>query len=287
MFRYFHLCSHESINTTQREREVITFVKNSGKDIDSLIKGASVIEIVEIRAMTYTPRKTSIQLEYDTNLEKDRYDNEVEEHGHYDHPQYYYQDYSLHFDEGMDKSNPLPTSYYTLYLKNGIKWNVEPPLTYEVKMLVRYDEGYRQIFNPAECDICQGKGWYVDILNNSAAFEVDTGIVKIIQRFIKDILTEIATNVLELSYGTIIRRTVANVPTNDEELFDDIRLIVSEVESTYLQRQALEYDKLTPEERLVSGVAENVFRSPLDKRRIVLELSIVTEAENRNFRLSL
>lgn len=286
MFEYFHICTHESNDVQTKEDTLTVTIQNQGQ-IDVLIRGATVLEIKSIRVIRYTPRKDSVQLKYDDTDPNHMYDHLATQYAYYDDPHHYYQDYSRFFEPGATKSNPLPESFYEIVFKNRVKWLVEPPLEYEVVMRVRYDKEFTKTFAPEDCDICQGNGWFVDIIDNSGFFKIDKGVMKVLQRVIKDVLTELFSSVLSLEYGTKIKKTVMMNARDDDELFDDVRLIINEVEARYIQRQALEYDKLPPDERLESLIAENIYRSPSNKRKIVLELRIITEEEDNTFGLRL
>lgn len=287
MYRFFHLCEHTITDKAERDYERKILVRNQNGLNDLIVKGASILEILEVRAIEYKARKKPIQLKYDALGSIDTFDHPDYEKAHYDAPHYFYQDYSTFFEKGAKKSKPLPAEFYSIHLKNRILWRVEPPTYYEVTAVVRYDQNVIRTVSSTECDKCQGRGWYVDILNNSGGFEKDTGTIKVVQRLVKDIMTDLFSSVLKREYGTLIKKTIANNSRNDEELFDDIRMIVAEVEQRYLQRQINEYSSLASSERLISAKPIRISRANRDKRVLVLDLQIITEGEDRVFRLGL
>lgn len=285
MFRFFHLCTHQTDEADETNNIRDIHIINDGDATDILIKGARISRILEVRAITFKHRVDRDTFEYDKNFSDLRYEDVDLGDGYYDGENYFYIDYRHYMTEGSSVSNPLPESFYTPYLHNRMKWLVEPPLTYVVRAEVLYGKSKKTIHAQSSCPVCQGKGWFIDILNNDQKFNVDKDIEKIAQRVVKDLMTELYSNVLKLEYGTTIKQTIASVSKPDDELFDDVRLIISEVEDNYLVRQQEEYDQLDSTERMIALRAENIFRSPSDPRRVVLELYIETEEEARTFRL--
>lgn len=284
MFKFFHLCDHSILSKNAEPFKRLINVRNDGDEIDVIFEGGIVKEILGVRALTYTPRVKNKDFDYDDRIDPHTYEDEDVRKGLYDGNNPYYVDYSKYYTESSTLSALLPVEFYRPYLHNRIKWNVEPPLTYEVEAIVQFSHKRTEEYTPSTCPRCQGKGWFVDILNNSGRFNADNGVMKIAQRVVKDLLTELQSNVLNLEYGTLLRKTITGVVKEDEELFDDVRLIVSSVEDRYLLRQQEEYFSLDPEERLVKLWLLKMNRSPIDVRILVMELQIETEAEIRTFR---
>lgn len=287
MFRFFHLCDHVLFNkdTAPHEREIT--IKTQGTGIDILFDGGIVKSIKSVRAITYTPRVTRDTFLYDNNKDSHTYEDVDEKDGYYDGSNYFYVNYDTYFKPGAVISEPLPTEFYRPFLHNRIKWSVEAPLTYLVEATVQFSTRRTESHTLSDCPQCQGKGWFADILDSKGRFHTDDGVMKIAQRVVKDLLTELQSSVLNLQYGTRIKQTTAGVVKEDEVLFDDIRLIVSEVEDRYLFRQQDEYDSINPDERLVKLWLRSIARSPKDVRRLVMELQIETEEEVKTFRFVL
>lgn len=286
MFQYFHVCNHQEKSVKPEGERHIIPIRSKGQ-IDLLVKGATILAIEEVRAITYTERTDKKYFEYDKTMDPQHYDDAVIERGYYDNASDYYVNYSKHFKDGHPKSEPLPKHYYQAYLHNRINWNVEAPLTYEVTAIVRFQEDYKRVYEVGDCPICQGRGWFVDVLNANGRFHKDKGIDLIVQKVIKDMMTELYSSVINLEYGTVLKQTVGGVVKEDEEIFDDIRIIVSDVEDKYLLRQQTTYNSLELDERLVSLTVGKIFRLPKDVRRIAMDLVIQTEYESRNFRFAL
>jgi hypothetical protein len=284
MFRFFHVCTHRirEYNTSGDERTIK--ITNDGNATDLLIRGATIERILSVQAITYQNRVDRDEFGYDNTSDDHRYEDRDLEDGYYDGANHFFVNYAKYFANGATTSNPLPETFYEAYLHNRIKWLVEPPLSYVVTVLIRYTNGKSVTYNPTECPYCQGKGWFVDILDNDEKFGLDSGIEKVSQRIVKDLMTELYSSVLNLEYGTVLKQTVASASKDDEAIFDDIRMVISEVEDRYLLRQQSEYDTLEATERLLSLRVEDARRSTRDKRRITLELRIETEEESRSFR---
>lgn len=287
MFNFFHICNHEvrRKNVAPELREIA--ITSSGNNIDLIIDGGIVVGIESVRAITYKDRVTKDIFEYDNTMDNQTYEDKDEEDGYYDGAEKYFIDYSK-FKQG-ENIPPVPVlkEYYETYLHNRIKWNVEPPLTYIVAAYVLFSNKPVETFSLIECPRCQGNGWFVDILNSKGSFSESEGIMKITQNVIKDLLTEYQSNVLNLQYGTLIKSTISSAIKEDDLIFDEIKLIVSEVEDRYLLRQQEEYESLAADERLVNLWVRNISRSKVDVRKIVLEIEIRTEESEQIFRFSI
>lgn len=283
MYKYFHLCTHEGNRSDDQGERRIVQVKNDGTLIDVLIRAATVLRIEEVRVISYDEDLDRKELVYDEPTGRYTYEDEDEDEGYYDDPAKNYLPYAEFFPEGAVISSPLPEYSYEPYVHNRIKWNVVPPQEYEVTIWVKFAESRKKTHEARSCPHCQGKGWFVDIIDNSGRFHLDEGIEKITQRIIKDLLTELYSSRLNLEYGTLLKQTVAAQSTDDEMLFDDIRMIVSEVEDNYLSRQSEFVSTLSLEETLRSCTVSRVQRSSRDKRGIVIELKIQTELEIGDF----
>lgn len=286
MFQFFHICNHSiPINNALPHIRSIE-IKNDGDDVDVIFSGGIVKEIKSIRAITYTPRVDKEEFEYDSTKDQ-RYEDSDAADGYYDGNFYNTVDYSKFFSPNQTVSNPLPTTFYRSFLHNRIKWNVEPPLTYVAEVVVQFSNKRTSEYPLSECPRCQGKGWFVDILNEKGKFQLDVGVMKVAQRVVKDLLTELQSSVLNLQYGTLIKQSISGVSKDDDAIFDDIRLILSEVEDRYLLRQQEEYNSLSEDERLVKLWLLNLSRSKQNARTIVLDLQIETEEESKTLRFSL
>ena len=287
MYRFFHLCDHavRSKENVPHERDIT--IRNSGDDVDTIIDGGILVGIRNVRVLTHKKRATIEDFQYDEDRKDQRYEDVDPGDGFYDGSNYYLVNYEEYFRPGQTISDPIPKEFYRPFLHNRIKWLVEPPLTYIVEATVRFSSRKMETYSLRDCPYCQGKGWFVDIINTKGKFSKDVGVMKIAQRVVKDLLTELHSNVLNLEYGTIIKQTVSGVVKDDAALFDDIRLIVSEVEDKYLLRQQEEYDLLAADERMVKLLVESIRRSPVDARNLIMDLKIETESEVKTFRFTL
>lgn len=284
MFQYFHICTHEG-EAGERDGQFRTItLRNRGEQTDIVIKGAKVESISAVRAIRFVDRIEPDDFAYDNILDDQRYEDVDPDDGFYDDGNRFFVDYRRFFEEGATKSNKLPSHFYSPFLHNRIQWHVEPPLEYEVDALIQYTNDRRIIYPVSDCPHCQGKGWFVDIMDNRGSFKTAESVNLVIQKVLKDLMTELYSSVLNLEYGTTLKQTIAANTKEEERLYDDIRLIISEVEDKYLLRQQSEIGRLHPNEILVSLRVENIRRSPLDPRIITIEISVETEEEDRIFR---
>lgn len=287
-FKFLHLCDHtfKQTNADGVQREVI--VKNKqGSLTDLLINGAVVLDIVEVRALEYTPVPRISEFLYDNPNKEQTYEDVNAEDAYYDKDDGFIIDYSKYFPAGASISQPLPNEFYEPFLHNRIKWNVSPPLKYRVTATILFKSGQKVLYTLEDCSRCQSKGWFVDLLDKNGTFQIATGMDRVIQKVIKALLTKLGTNVLDMTDGTTLNQSMSDYSGDDEKLFDDIRLILSEVEDRLLTAQSEFLDELADDEILVALRVQNIFRSKKNPTLIVLELKIDTIANSNTFRISI
>lgn len=285
-FRYFHLCDHKiQKSPTEGEASEIV-VTTSGDQIDTLINGAIVLEIHEVRVLEYNPKDFEIRdFYYDNQYRDQTYDDVDPGESYYDERDLFIVDYSKFFKPGKTISDPLPPEFYEPTLHNRIRWLVKPPLKYQVKAKVRYTHIAYTTYPASECPICGGKGWFVDILSKNKRFEEISGIEKIAQRVVKDLLTELGTQILDLTYGTTLKQEATLNVTNDDQLFNLIRMTVSDVEDVYLADQQEKISDLPETEILLGLTTDEVFRSSKNPTVIVIQIRLRTAVEEQAFRI--
>ena len=284
-FIYFHLCDHR-VKKSKRDGEIVTLNVERGSNlIDVLINGGVVLEIHEVRAVEYDKEDFEIIDFYYDNPKRDQtYDDIDVGESYYDEKELYMVDYSKYFKEGTDISEPLPQSFYEPILHNRIRWIVKPPKVYQVVAKVRYTYEAYDNYRPADCPICGGKGWFVDILNKDGEFETPVGIIKVAQRIVKDFLTEVGTQLFDPTYGTTVKREAMFNIGDDENIFNEIRLATSDVEDRYLTDQQAIITELPSEEILLSLTVDNVYRSEQNRTKINIQLRIQTETDEQVFK---
>jgi hypothetical protein len=288
-FKFLHLCNHvfKSVNPEGEIREIE--VIHEGEDlIDLVIGGAVLLGIMEVRVIEVKPFQKIDDFLYDNNKKLQTFEDVDSEDGYFDDAEGFIVDFSPYF-KGVtpgNPSNPIPTEYYEPYLHNRIKWNVNPPIKYLVKGKVLFHGGNKKTYPMNECPRCQGNGWFVDILNQDGKFEESSGLSKIAQTIIKDFLTKLGSSVLDRDYGTLAHEQLALSNAEDNKMFDDLRLIVSEVEDKYLSKQASNLSNLNPDEILVALRINDVYRPTPQSRKIVMELKIITMVSNGLFRIA-
>ena len=284
-FSYFHLCDHQ-IRKSQKDGEIATLTVKNGRDlIDIIINGAVVLEIYEVRAIEYDKNDFEIiDFYYDNEDREQTYDDVDPGESYYDEGELYFVEYGKYFLEGEKISRPLPASFYEPYLHNRIRWIVKPPATYQIKAKIRYTRESYENYRPEDCPICGGKGWFIDILNKNGQFEQPVGIIKVAQRVVKDMLTEVGSQLYDLEYGTELKKQALFYTGEDDELFNFIRMIVSEVEDNYLTDQQNMILELPPEETLLALHVDDVYRHPAQPRKVMIRLRIETSTNDEVFK---
>ena len=286
-FSYFHLCDHRIKKPLSAGDIKDITVTNSGKQIDTVINAAIVHEVFEVRVLEGNNDAEIEDFFYDNEKRLQTYDDVDPGDSYYDDKEQFIVDYSKYFKEGNAVSEPLPPSFYEPILHNRLKWLVKPPKRYVVNAKVRYTNEQFYNYYPEDCPICAGKGWFVDILNKEGEFIVPTGIEKVAQRVVKDLLTQVGTQPFDPNYGTTIKEDLMVISGSDEDLFDALRLSVSSVEDQYLSAQQERLEYLSGDETLNALIIENVLRSAKNTNVIILQLRIQTEEEDRTFRLGI
>lgn len=286
-YNFLHLCDHnfKITNKDGVEREIEVWNKKDSV-IDLVIDKAIVLSIIEVRAIDYTPSQNVVEFRFDNDKKLQTYEDVDTEDGYFDDRDEFVVDYSKFFKKGQEISEPLPSEYFDPFLHNRIKWNVKPPTKYLVKAKILYSTAKQKTYTLQECPRCQGKGWFVDILNQKGKFEFASGINKVVQRVIKDLLTKLQSSKIDLGYGKNLHTVLRETSADDERTFDLVRLIVSGVEDDYLMRQSEYLNELAPEEVLTSLMVQNISRSKVKNTSILLELAIETQADSRVFRIS-
>lgn len=285
-FSYFHLCDHR-IRKTPTDGEETLLTVHAGNDlIDVLINAAIVLEILEVRALEYDPKDIEIiDFYYDNNKRDQTYDDVDQGEAYYDDKNEFIVDYSKYFQEGQTISEPLPREFYQPMLHNRIKWGVKPPKKYQVKAKVRYTNIIFENYSPFDCPICNGKGWFVDIMDKNGVFKVATGIEKIAQRVVKDLMTEKQSQLFDREYGKEIKKEAQRFSSDDEELFNAIRMTISEVEDGYLSDQQEVIRNLNNDEILQALITDNVARHSKNPTIIIIQLRIRTMTDEQVFQI--
>lgn len=261
---------------------VTILVTSSGTPVDIVINGAVLLQVLEVRAVQYDPSIVEIaDFYYDNSINEQTYDDTNLANSYYDNEAAYFINYGKYFSSGASISDPLPGGLYEPFLHNRLKWTVKPPITYQIKAIIRYSGSQYQRYVADDCPICGGKGWFIDLLNKDGAFVQPVGVIKVAQRVVKDLMTEIGTSIFDLSYGQRVRDDMARYSKDDTQLFDLIRLAVSSVEDNYLSNQQMVILTLQPDEILKSLSVDNVFRNPQKPAVIVLQLRITTSVEDQ------
>jgi hypothetical protein len=102
---------------------------------------------------------------------------------------------------------------------------------------------------------------------------------------IKDFLTELGSQKFDDLYGTTIKKDAMEFSADDESLFNQIRITISNVEDGYLDDQQNIITQLGSDEILRSLTAESVFRSTLNPTIVFIHLKFETVEEEKVFQL--
>lgn len=287
-FQYFHLCNHQ-FSTSESEPLLRTFtVQNSGDLIDILIERARLLDIIEIRVLEYPSTPAPTEFEFD-NTDDQNYEDVDAQDGYFDDDTSLTVDYRNYFTlvNGAYQALPLPRSFYSPYLHNRIRWNVKPPNAYVVTAKVVFSASETVVYNRNDCPRCQGQSWYVDLVNTTHRFVEAAGIEFVAQRIIKDLFTEFGSNTFDATYGTLLRKQILQLETDDEGIFNYIRATVADVQNKYLFRQAPLLTNLPSTQRLVSLSVGNIERMAKSPFHIIVDLVIQTETTTQSLRVPL
>lgn len=284
-FSYFHLCDHR-IKRPSNAGVVNTFsVDSNGEQIQVLVNGAVILNILEVRVLDYDDVVEVVDLYYDNVDDEQTYDDIVPGEAYYDDKVQFLVNYAKYFQDGQTVSDPLPVGFYAPILHNRIQWLVKPPKKYQVKAEVKFSANNFITYRGSECPVCNGLGWFIDILDKNGQFHQPVGIGKVAQRVVKDFLTELGTQLLDPTYGTTVKEDAMSASSDDDSLFNTIRVAVSQVEDNYLTNQQNMITQLGSEETLRSLVVDDVFRSTQDPTIVVIRLKITTVADQQIFQL--
>lgn len=285
-YRYMHVCRHRfSSGTVEATIDSPELFSESGKMTATLVDGANVLEIIEVRVEKYQYDR-EYRTAFDVNGRATRYD-EGGTDARFDDDSEFRVDFGQFFRPGETVSEPLPTTMYRSFLHNRIEFLVYPPTSFRVKMRVRYTDAREQIYDGKDCPRCSGRGWYIDLLDERGEFVEAVGGEHMLQDFVKILLMRVGASALDRTNGSRLYE-VAGSGDSAEELELRIAAIVSECATNYLEQQAVvdtsDYD---PEEVLLDVSLAQIERDPLDRRRWKVFLNFVTEAGERGFLLTL
>lgn len=284
MFVFFHLCDH-SIEFKGRKikNQKIELKNTTNRYVQRITKGAIVDNIVAVIVHAQEDIEIIDPINYD---EKEDYDiikeEDLKKKGFYDSENEVIAD----FTEYIESGEPIPSEYYERYLHNRIKWHVKPPTHYTVIVDLTIQGDFKTKLDASDCEVCQGNGWYVDIVDTKTSFYRSRGNYKIIQNVIKDLLTKIGSSRLELSYGQ--RLHLFPQENYDEERFiEDIQIEVKEVERKYITRQQPNLPEIPPDETLVELQVVHAQLRPNRNTNVVIFLRVISLEEDRVFQFKI
>lgn len=277
-YRYMHVCRHRfSSGKVEGVIDSPELFSEDGKPTIVLIDGAYVIEIIEVRVRreNYVVKTPTT---YDDYTALKTFDDPDAGEGYFDQDSDYKHDFTPYFDPGEDISNPIPPSLYRSFLHNRIQFLVYPPDAFFVKMRVRYGDSRETYYTDQDCPRCDGRGWYIDLVNEDGQFGEANASEHIIQDFVKELISRTGSSRIDLSAGSRLYTMVgSNVDAEEFEL--QISEIVSETVNAYLEQQELaDTADYAPEEILQDVQVLRIDYDPNDVRRRNLVLSFITLA---------
>lgn len=276
--RYLHDCRHRF--SSGKVEEIIDspeLFSEDGKPTVLLIDGANVIEILEVRVFReeYVVKTPT---HYDDYTALKTFDDPDKGEGYYDQDSDYKHDFTPYFTPGAELSNPIPTTLYRSFLHNRIQFLVYPPERFMVKMRVRYGDARQTYYSENDCPRCDGRGWYIDLVNEDGQFLIAQGSEHVVQDFLKELLSEAGSSMLDREAGSRLH-TVVGSTEPDEYLEAQITEIVSETVEAYLNQQELvDTSDYAPEEILIDVLVARFERAPSNRRRWRIHLSFITQA---------
>lgn len=285
-YRYLHVCRHRfSSGTVEATIDSPELFSEANKMTATLIEGANVLEILEVRVERYAYDDTN-RSAYDVVGRATKFD-EGGPNSRFDDDRGFRVDFGPYFKPGETLSEPIPKTMYRSFLHNRIEFLVYPPISFRVKMRVRYTDARETIYDATRCPRCEGRGWYIDLLDEKGEFGEAIGGEHVIQDFVKIMLMRVGSSMLDRWNGSRLHEVAGSSETADEvEL--QVSAIISECAANYLEQQAVTDTSLyAPDEVLLDVSLARIERDTNDRRRWRIYLNFTTEAGERGFLLSL
>lgn len=287
-YRYLHVCRHRfSSGTVEATIDSPELFSEANKMTAMLIDGANVLEILEVRIEKYvyddvnrsaydSQGPANLPTDFDAPGSRSRFDDDSK----------FRVDFGPYFKPGATVSEPIPETMYRSFLHNRIEFLVYPPVSFRVKMRVRYTDLQDNYYEPESCPRCGGRGWYIDLLDEDGEFGAAVGGEHVIQDFVKILLMRVGSSMLDRLNGSRFHELAATSETADEiEL--RVSAIISECATNYLEQQALvDTSEYRPDEVLLDVSLARLERDPKDHRRWKIYLNFLTGAGERGFLLS-
>jgi hypothetical protein len=278
---YFRVCNHEikTLSPPQYVEEKITSGRLTQHSLSNIIFDESSVRIQLIDSSSVPVGDKLSEMKYD--------------HDHYfddaDLNKYFFDiESSYYFDFGnIPVGVDIDSSLYTIEYGRVIKWLVRPPLTYKVIYLYQPNTLVSSFKTRGLCERCDGFGWYVDIADEAGYDSEVTGIDKVAQRIIKDLLTPLGANDLDTTYGSRLKTVVfdRSDTLSDEQLFLEVSDVISEVEQYYLNTQAGMLEMLSNDEILIRLFLNQSYRDESKLDTIIIELYVETRTNARTLRI--
>lgn len=183
----------------------------------------------------------------------------------------------------------FPDVHFQLSGQNKIKWIcpevIRPAASSTYLARVETARAIQTSFDPDNCERCGGNGWYVGVISNDdASMALTTGTDKLVQDFMKVLLTDSRSYI----NGTALRSVLgATMSANGDEIKSVVTLAIREAEDTIKKMQykmILDGTEIADDEILHSVITRRI-DIPKDIKDIVyVELALMTKS---NFSVSI
>jgi hypothetical protein len=280
-FQYFRVCSHEFVTIPATEtREEFIFSKGELEQVlsESIMNGVPTITLIDNSSIpSETPPE---EMYYDsTNYS---FDETNTLRGYYD--------IDINFYHTFPTSNittPIEGTLYEILFDRIVRWKVRPPISYKVIYQIRPKTQIVEKKSARDCPRCDGFNWYLDITDIDGSFSGISGIDKVAQRVIKDLLTDKEESDFDIEYGSSLVNFMYNrsPSVSEQQLYTEISSIVSDTERIYLQHQINVIDSLSDDEILIRLGLYDIYRSEQEPTKVVMDIFVETRTNAQTLRI--
>jgi hypothetical protein len=174
----------------------------------------------------------------------------------------------------------VPDADFQKVGRNMLRWTaLNKPETGD-RYTVFYTEqaSFNRVFDIGECPKCNGRGWYVGLMNDETGkIEKVNGIERLIQDYLKILLTCIGENRLNVLYGSELLKLPSNNLTYSTEVENRIRIILKECESNLRKIQSENLQNL-PEDEILQRVDINDISYVHKLRKYVISIRVISQS---------
>lgn len=285
-FRYMHKCSHRfSSGKDERVVDTSELFLTKGKATALLMDGVNVLEIIELRVVDYEYSNVT-PTSYDEYERVITYDDTDPGEGYFDDLNAGRVDFGQYFRPGQRVSEPIPRAHYRQFLHNRVEFLVAPPKSFIAKLRIRHRESGEGTYLPHECPRCAGRGWFIDLVDESGSFHRAEGAHHVVQDFVRILMQNQGDSRLDRTAGSRFRSIMGRALQLDE-LELEVSSMISEATEQYLVAQAeADTSDYAPEEILYQVTLASIEQDANDRRNYRINLVFVTGAGEKGFVLN-